>query len=729
LEIKKIRIATLSIIMMFLAFAPLFVTPQVTAQASPQVSAISVSKLHAGTPTYIGPASKALIGPFKATPALVKPNQLKPSLSGSPNVIPYHNPRPGIGKAVAIPSQLSVPPVVTCQPLSAGCDSISTSAGGATGVNGLNAVDSRGLYSPPTGPGDVEPPDQGLCAGNGFVMEVNNIGELAVFNTGLARVSSDIALDSVMGLTTIPASIGGPWSSGGDIQCLYDYDNGGHWFISEIVSNSSEASGGTFAGCFKPTAEGCLEGMAVSVTPNPTGPYNVYFLRVDFNSTEPGYPYLLNDFEKIGNTRDAFLVFYDEFPLKGVGIDGLPYPFAFNAAQEWAFNKNAMELGFPVTSPFFNIVHENMGYLATPDGTCASVAACWYQVIPGQPPDPTQYDNSHGGSGFMLAPLDFFGLGDDRIAAFYWTGLSNLLSYQCATCSSIIFGGQLFSGLETYYDEGAACPASFGGPCSLAPQKAGPTPLGDVVFSHNVTDNGGCAIASNPSGVCPEGGIASNGDGFTQVSYAQSQIWGAISTLISQQYCTTVNGKCTAAFEIHVGVAYWIVGTRTFDSSGIFTLTNQAYVTAMHEDLTFPAIASGGCAGCNLRAIITFTLSGNGGPTHADKGGFYPSTAFGRISISSHGLIPSVVNIADLGMSPQDGFTEYRNFTTPLYRPRWGDYSWAIALPNSGGEIFFATNYIQYPNCADSAYAVDPSCGGTRAPFANWGTSVNVVIP
>src|SRR5215470_19370190 len=66
----------------------------------------------------------------------------------------------------------------------------------------------------------------------------------------------------------------------------------------------------------------------------------------------PGVPgvrhrFLLNDFAKISATRDAFLLFYDEFPLRGNGIGG----GLFNGAQEFAFNKNALEKGLPVTKP------------------------------------------------------------------------------------------------------------------------------------------------------------------------------------------------------------------------------------------------------------------------------------------------------------------------------------------------------------------------------------------
>jgi hypothetical protein len=126
------------------------------------------------------------------------------------------------------------------------------------------------------------------------------------------------------------------------------------------------------------------------------------------------------------------------------------------------------------------------------------------------------------------------------------------------------------------------------------------------------------------------------------------------------------------------------------------------------------------------KAIMTFTLSGNGGPTGADDGGFYPSTAYGRLTSTSDGLLGSVINIADLGQSPQDGFTEYQGYPGET-GPRWGDYSWAIA---SGDTIYFATNYIQYPNCTGSAFSLTlGTCDGTRDGFANWGTSVNYVVP
>jgi hypothetical protein len=609
-------------------------------------------------------------------------------------------------------------PSVSCLPLGPGCNNISTSAGGATGVKGLNAVDSASL---PTNPlGDIEPPDQGLCAGNGFVVETNNIGEILVFNTALKRLSAPIPLDTLMGLTGLG------FSSGGDPSCVYDPANGGHFFFTEIVSASPESAGGPFGGCFAGVANTCNEGIAVTDGNSPFGPYHVYFSSANYNPAEPGYPSLLNDFAKISLTRDAFLMFYDEFPLLPGSLPGFGGGF-FNGAQEFAFNKSALEQGLPTVlangtpNPAVTVASVNMGLIRTPDGTCArdnvlhmGGITCWVAAIPAQPVG-GRFDNAHGGTGFMEGTLDFYGFaaisptsGDNRLAAWAWTGLSALNSSGCASCSANIrFTGQLFSGVDRYYDPELT---SNGFQGSLGAQKHGPTPLGDQCGAAGLS-----VFAS-----CPEGGIQTNGDNLFQVSQAQGQLWTAAHTQIAQTY-TRANA------EIHQGAVYWVLGTNSFDKTGKFTLTSQGYVAAKHEDLSMPAMAATPTSGG--RGIMLFTLNGNGGPTGADHGGFFPSTAFGRVTSTSGGLLNSTINIADMGQSPQDGFSEYQGFPGPT-RPRWGDYSWGFFVPGSGGRIYFANEYIQFPNCTGSAFTLAiGTCGGTRDGFANWGTSVNYVVP
>jgi len=684
---------------------------------------VNTSSLGNYPPTYVGLAAKGcrhdcslLTGPF-ASPATAPISGDNPG-SNNPvagSHIAKSSPAPVLQRIGPDPA----PPSVSCEPAGPGCQEISSSSGGAIGVKGLNAVDMGNTLTALGAPfTDVEPSDQGLCAGNGYVVESNNVGEILIFNTSLHRQSGVIALDTVMGLT------GRGWSSGGDISCVYDHDNGGHWFFTEFVSSTTEASGGPFSGCFAAVASTCYEGIAVTVGSDPFGPYNVYFLNANYNPAEPGYPFLLNDFAKIAVTRDAFLLFYDEFPQSATapGIGG----GFFNGAQEFAFNKSAFEKGLPVTrhdgdpNPDFTVAIENMGLLPTPDGTCASdnllhlpSITCWFSVIPAMPPDPSQYDNSHGGTGFMLETLDFYGSGDTRIAVFDWTGLENLNNPHCHDCDDIRFGGQLFSGLEYYFDPGL-----------VAAQKAGRIPLGDECGAAGLSVPPD--LITPPPASCPEGGIATNGDNFTQASQAQGQLWGAASTAISQTFSSE------ASPEVHMGAAYWVISTKGFDKDDCFTLSSQGYVSPEHEDLEFPAMAAEGSwddDGGNGGAIIAFTLSGNGGPNGAHHGGYYPSTAYGRLTSTSGDLLGSVIHIADFGEAPQDGFTEYLGYAGPT-RPRWGDYTNAIFLPDSGGKIYFSTGYIQHRNCdADDFTLTVGTCEGTRDGFANWGTSVNYVVP
>ncbi len=677
-------------------------------------TALGVTSSSLGTfaPTFAGPAATGcsalgcdlLTGPI-FTPSTANLPPSTPTSGGGINLPtaaalftpPQELPSPVLPRNGPDPA----PPTVSCQPVGPGCDNISShSGGGVNGVKGLNAVDSATQSANPQRQ-DIEPADQALCAGNGYVVEANNIGEMLIFNQNLHRQSGVIPFDTVMGLT------GKGWSSGGDVSCLYDASNGGHWFFTEIVSASTEASGGPFSltGCFSGTAKACYEGIAVTKGNNPFGPYNVYFASADYNSAQPGFPSLLNDFAKIATSRDAFLLFWDEFPLAG----------GFNGAQEFAFNKNALELGLPVSNGKhpnrnFTVVSENMGLLPTPDGYCAQNGyTCWYSVIPAEPPDPSQWDNSHGGSAFMLESLDFNGAGDTRMAVFDWTGLGNLNSPGCASCNGIQFGGQLFSGVEPYFYD------FFNGTTNGA-QKVGPIPLGNE-----------CGVLKGATSPCPEGPIATNGDNVTQASQAQGQLWTSLTTAVNQTF-----GK-KASPEMHAGAAYWVINTNSFDRTGSFTLANQGYVSAAHEDIEMPSVAAGDYSG----AIIDFTLSGNGGPTGADHGGFYPSSAYASLNSNGNGDSNgpsngngngnSTINIADLGQAPQDGFSEYAPVQGGPPRPRWGDYSAAVF---ANGQFYFANNYIQYPNCTGAEFTLTvATCGGTRDAFANWGTSVNSVAP
>jgi hypothetical protein len=630
-------------------------------------------------------------------------NVMAPLGAKATAVVTKHESLPKLGAARGAKSHTTAPvvsfPTVNCAPAGPGCDAISGNGGASTNRIGLSATANDGLYNE-----DVEPPDQGLCAGNGYVMEAINIGEIQVFNAKLRPVTGITSLNSLMGLTGLG------YGSGGDIMCEYDADNGGHWFITEIVSTTPSA----FTGCFSGMTDSCREGLAVSNTNNPQSTsWDIYF--IDPNTMSPGDPgagHLLNDYGKMGMTRDALLFFYDEFNLSG----SLPACPAFgceefNGAQELAIQKKSLELGFNTS----NLVHENMGtdpFIQPPDGSCDSGptagVTCWYQVIPAMSPS-SEFDDNYGGTGFMAGNTDFdsftfgAGNGDNRAAVFYWEDLSALNSAGCGACGEITFGGQLFTGLESYTDDGQACMAAGGDPCGLAPQRLGTLDLGTYC------ETAGLASAQP----CPEQGLATNGDGVTQLSYSGGQLWFAVSTLIKENF--------GSSSEVHIGAAYWVVSTSSFvGGTHLLRLSSQGYVAAAHEDLEFPTLV--GAPG-DWGGLMSFTLSGNGGPTAADGGGFFPSSAYGRVSAWSSGLVGSTVHVTAWGSAPQDGFTEYQGLPGPI-RPRWGDYGAAVFVPGSG--FYFASEYIQYPNCNPAYWLnVDGSCGGTRDTYANFGTSIN----
>jgi hypothetical protein len=583
------------------------------------------------------------------------------------------------------------------------CDSITTNSGGAmTNGHALNAAENQLTFGY-----TVEPPDQALCANGNYVLEALNIGIVQVYSaSNLRPVSGVVSLDNLMGLNSLG------WGSAGDVSCLYDAGNGGHWFIIEIVSASPEPESPFINGCFTAAPDTCREGIAVSVTNNPMGAYNVYFLDPNYVNNDPGSATgpvvgapatLLNDYAKIGTTANAFMMFYDEFPLYG----------GFNGAQQFAFSKTALETGVAASSVI--VAYENMGsasnlYPIPANGVyqpsaydCLNNGVCWYQVIPAQTPDPSQFDNSNGGTGWMVASLDFLGAGDNRVAAFDWTGLC-ALDTSCG--NSIMFGGTLYTTPSTVYrDEGAACLASAGSNiipsayCGLGQQKAGAIPLGDNCVAAGLN---GSDVSS-----CPESGLATNGDGATQASYANGELWAAVSTQIIQTF-----GSST---ETHIGAAYWGIGSSSVLAAG--------YVSAAHADIEFPTIAA--TDGGNV--LMSLTLSGPA---------YYPSSAYTWLSSAGS----NVIHITALGKSPEDGFTEYQGYTSTYgslsTRPRWGDYGSAIFVPSAGskgtGAIYFATEYIQYANCGNGGFlnsmtTTGLACGGTRAVYANWGSSINSI--
>jgi hypothetical protein len=451
-----------------------------------------------------------------------------------------------------------------------------------------------------------------------------------------------------------------------------------HWFVSFLYIGFCPAPTTCGKAGSSPLADYGYEFILVSTTDSPLRTWNVYAIDV----TDPSHPNCpcLGDQPLLGADQNSIILSTNEFPIFAAG---------FNGAQVYLVDKHGLSAGFSSVS----FVSFNLGALPTPDGSCQASGGidCWYSVSPGASPTPGSWDTSNGGTAWAMSSLDFTGGGDNRIAVWSFSNTESLHDSTPKIKGTVFLG----EGLEKYFNPGL-----------LVPQREGLIPLGDVVYSDAPNSpTFGCTKD------CPEGGLASNGDGmFAGVSYAQEALWGAISTL--------VNVGTPYDTDFQIGEAFWIVNAAETSVS----LANQGYIATSGAGILFPSIA----AGPTGVGVIVFSLAG---PAN------YPSTAYSRVGRTSSSTVNTNIFIAAKGQSPQDGFTEYQclgnpgacsSAGLPPYRPRWGDYSWAVW---SNGKVFFASEYIQSPNCSDGVYAKDPFCGGTRDPFANWGTSLNSVVP
>jgi hypothetical protein len=545
---------------------------------------------------------------------------------------------------------------------------VSGSAEGANTVKGLNAFDlwSTHLHF------NVEPPDQMLCASNDFVFEGVN-DNVRVYTSDLKPASTVQTIEGFFGLP-IPGAL----FALSDPKCYFDSPTG-RWFVTVTVP-------------FDPTISFVL--LAVSTSKSPLGAWNVYAIDTTDNGTDgtPNNPgcVCLGDQPLLGANPDAIFISTNEFSSA---------TFAFNGANMYVLDKAALAQG----SPSVNVVLFTLGLsLSTPDGPCLPAdITCWYTVQPATSPgsldsnnqNGNQADNGQGGVEYALSALQFgdhpYELIDNRIAVWAFTNTQSITSdFQSIGVQFRVIGSE-----------------SYETPITFAAQKAGPTPRGDFCkfgdpAKKNLHPCSDANTPNNPAVVLP-GPIQPNDDRMNQVVFANGLLWGGLNTAVK---VTNEEG----APSIHNGIAYFVVQPGWHHGILQGSIWNQGYIAATGADVLFPSVGVTDSG----QGVIAFTLTGHD---------FYPSAAFVTIDGRSTG---DQVNVAAKGQSPSDGFTEFQFFGTSAFRPRWGDYSAAVAF---GGKVYFSTEYIQYPSCSDSAWAQDPSCGGTRGRSANWGTSISVI--
>jgi hypothetical protein len=518
----------------------------------------------------------------------------------------------------------------------------------------------------------LEPPDQGLCVGNGAVMEIIN-DVMQVYIGGAPQGVED--LNTFFGYS--PAIVRGTPNPFGafitDPSCYYD-KNTNRWFADVLTIDTFSDSGN-----FKGTNH--LD-LAVSDTGNPTGTWTVYRTPVQDDGTQgtPDHgctgipPYgqsttptnpnaCLGDYPHLGADANGVYLTTNEYSFFGND---------FHGAQIYAFSKTALTAASPSANvtqfDTHGLDNHNSGFTIWPATAPAGLNS--------SDNGGTEYfmssnaaDEAHG-NGVAVGPRR-----SNQLLVWSLTDTSALDTTPASVnLSHVTLGVGLY-----------VVPAR-------SEQKVGSTPLIDCLNNKSCATN---FLLGAPDPFAPEHeyNIDSNDTRMQQVVFANGMLWGALDTGVKSSANT------------RAGVEWFVVNPT---AAGGPTLVNQGYLAVKQNNAIYPAIA----VTPNGNGVVAFTLVGRD---------FYPSAAFASINANGVGA----VQVAAQGLGPADGFSGTAVFNAPNpARPRWGDYGAAVV---DGSNIWIASEYIGQ-TCTLSQYiATGASCGGTRTLLANWDTRLTEV--
>lgn len=565
----------------------------------------------------------------------------------------------------------SDPGVGDADPLGAGSGSSATTGKKAKSnpeVNfsfeGLNHRDSRLAFGGNQFSG--EPADQGLCVGNGYILEtVNSALQVYTANNG-TPASAVLSLNEFYGFPpAIDRTNGtfGPFTF--DISCHYDPDSR-RWFHL-AVDLDQDPETGDFNG------KNYLD-LAVSTSSDPRGSWNIYRIPGVNDGTEgtpdhncAGGP-CFADFPHIGVDQNGVYITTNEFPL---------FEDGFNGAQVYAISKQALASGansidvylFDTAQPAWQVRAGEPGF------------TLWPALSAGK-----QFSTDAGGSNYFVSSNAVFddATGDSE-EIIVWA-LSNTSSLNSAS-PSLQLTHTVVSSLRY-----AVPPSSV--------QKTGPFPLGECLNDTSGSVGGvncGMALFGLPPQNVSIGPIDTSDSRVLGANYANGKLWAVLAT------AAEVGGQQRA------GVGWFILDASVSDSGVSASIRKQGILAVAGESLAYPTIG----VTTSGRGVIGFTRVGES---------LFPSYGYASID-DKIGAGP--VHMIREGQSTQDGFTEY----PPIggNRPRWGDYGAAAV---DGKNVYIAGQYIEQPPCTLEEYIdTGFTCFGFRSSLANWSTRVTKLTP
>jgi hypothetical protein len=574
-----------------------------------------------------------------------------------------------------------------------------------SGFEGLNFYQQR--YARGGNQFSVEPPDQALCVGNGYVLEaVNDV--LNIFNASGQSVLPDNTATNIVGgfprnvnhavdlnsfygyAPAINRSTGVRGQFVTDPTCIYDAAT--QRFFLVVLTLEVVPTTGAF------TTVNHLD-LAVSATSNPTGTWNIYRIDVtgDGSPGNTGGPCpCLGDYPHIGADANGIYLTTNAYPWG---------PGDFDGAQIYALSKAQLAAGAAsVTMVHIDTtgtVNANSPVPQTEPG---------FTVWPAHSPGTNSYELGAGGTEYFMssnageeaAGDEFTGSSTDLVV---WS-LTNTSSLNSASPNLTLTNQVLTVG-------------EYGIPPRQQQPGSGTAPGVDVPQGHCINDTTTSTIAGVGCWRLLVGAPGhevismpdSNDTRMQQVMFANGKLWGSLDTAL------------TVGSSNRAGIEWFIVNP----SSGNLALTG--YLGATGYDFTYPAIG----VTSSGRGVIAFTATGNS---------TYPSAAYApldaKVGVGAWNTVPG-----GTGAAVDDGFTSYTaqvGGTPP--RTRWGDYG---AASVDGNSIWIASEYIGHAcdyttwggpfftggtgdnllgTCAGASHGP-----GTRAALGNWSTFISKFTP
>jgi hypothetical protein len=379
----------------------------------------------------------------------------------------------------------------------------------------------------------TEPPDQGLCVGNGYVVEaVNDVVQVYNATThagaGVASLNQFLGYPSAIDRTT---GLQGPFVT--DPSCHYDAASG-RWFLVTLTLAVDPTTGDS-------TGANTLD-LAVSDSNDPTGSWTIYHLDVTHDGAST---FNLGDYPHFAVDANGVYITTDSFPFFDAG---------YNGAWVYAIDKAALVSG------------GSAHVVAMPMVDTAGVPG--YSVAPAIPVG-WQHATRNGTEYFMSA-ITVYQSSGNAVDVWALDGTDSLSDASPALSLSSV----------------RVHVRSYGDPPPTVTQRRGDVPLVDAL-NHDLLGLGA------PPQKQVEGGIATNDSGMKQTVFVDGHLWAALTTAASDAPSHGRDhgrGQSRGPGSTRAGVAWFEVVPSMWHGALSAHLVNGGVIAPRGANLIFPAI-------------------------------------------------------------------------------------------------------------------------------------------